>query len=187
MVVVKTESAIEPINLEESKLQLRVDFDDDDALITRMIKAAREYCEGWTGRSFVEKTLEHYLYSFPLENFIRLPHQPVTAISSVAYKDSDGVDHSMSEGTDYLDDIEGGHVVLPYSGSWPSVMLYPVNPIKINYAVGSTVPETVKQAIHLLIGHWYENREAVMVGTITKEIEFSVHALLSQHRDRWWN
>lgn len=40
------------------------------------------------------------------------------------------------------------------------------------------VPKTAIQAMYLLIGHWYENREAVVTGTISKEIEFAVNALL---------
>lgn len=187
MVVVKTESSVEPVTLNDAKLHLRVDYDDDDALIAPMIKAARGYCETWTGRTFIEKALELSLDIFPFENYVRLPGQPVTAISSMKYTDSDGVEHSMSVGTDYLVDIDGGRVVLPYGGSWPSATLYPVNPVKVDYAAGGSVPEAVVQAIKLLIGHWYENREAVMVGTISKEVEFSVHALLSQHRDRWWD
>jgi uncharacterized phiE125 gp8 family phage protein len=187
MVVVKTESPVEPFTLTDAKEHLRIDYDDDDNLVTGMIKPAREYCENWTGRAFIEKTLEYSLMSFPFERSFRLPYQPVTAISSMKYTDSDGVEHSMSEGSDYLTDTDGGQVVLPYGGSWPSATLYPVRPIKVAYSVGGSVPETVKQAIYLLLGHWYENREAVMVGTITKEIEFSVHSLLSQHRDRWWD
>lgn len=40
------------------------------------------------------------------------------------------------------------------------------------------VPAKVRQAMKLLIGHWYEHREGVLTGTISKQIELSVHALL---------
>ena len=35
-----------------------------------------------------------------------------------------------------------------------------------------------KQAILLLVGHWYENREQVTVGEIAREIPLGVEALL---------
>lgn len=40
------------------------------------------------------------------------------------------------------------------------------------------LPETMRQAMLLLVGHYYENREGVVTGTISKEIEFAVSALL---------
>ncbi|MBO9598636.1 MAG: phage head-tail connector protein [Cohnella sp.] len=44
------------------------------------------------------------------------------------------------------------------------------------------VPKRVKQAIILLVSHWFENPEAVLIGSISKEIEFSVTALLNIDR-----
>ena len=46
------------------------------------------------------------------------------------------------------------------------------------------VPENIIQAMKLLIGHWHESREAVLTGSISKEIEFAVKALL--WLDRLW-
>ena len=43
----------EPVTLEEAKLQLRVEFDEDDALISSYITAAREWAEGFLNRSLV--------------------------------------------------------------------------------------------------------------------------------------
>ena len=39
-----------------------------------------------------------------------------------------------------------------------------------------------KQAMLLLIGHWYEHREAVNIGNITSEIPITAEALLSFNR-----
>lgn len=41
------------------------------------------------------------------------------------------------------------------------------------------IPEVIQQAMLLLIGHWYENREAVLMGMVSKEVEYSVKSLLS--------
>lgn len=39
-------------------------------------------------------------------------------------------------------------------------------------------PDTIKMAIKHVVAHWYRNREAVLTGTISKEIEIGVRALL---------
>jgi hypothetical protein len=47
------------------------------------------------------------------------------------------------------------------------------------------VPAPLRQALHLLVGHWNANREGVLVGLISKEIEFSVEALCADYRIFW--
>ncbi|EIC82085.1 head-tail connector protein [Serratia sp. M24T3] len=42
--------------------------------------------------------------------------------------------------------------------------------------------EDIETAMLLLIGHWYENREAVNVGNITSALDFAVIALLQPYR-----
>ncbi|SDO72583.1 Phage gp6-like head-tail connector protein [Halomonas shengliensis] len=37
-------------------------------------------------------------------------------------------------------------------------------------------------AMLLLIGHWFENREAVVIGTITSELPLAVEALIAPYR-----
>lgn len=42
--------------------------------------------------------------------------------------------------------------------------------------------ELYKIAVKLLIGHWYENRSAVVVGTVSKDLEFSLINIIVQLR-----
>ena len=76
--------------------------------------------------------------------------------------------------------------MLAYGESWPSFTPYPTGAVRIQFTAGyndiANVPQMVKQAILLLVGHWYENREATLAGTISREIEFAVHALLWPER-----
>lgn len=186
-----TPVATEPLLLEEAKLHLRLGSDTtEDSLVSMLIGAAREYCESWTGRAFATQTIEAYLDAFPTENYIELPKPPMQSVTSVIYKDSAGTSTTMTATTQYIADTESpiGRIVLPYNASWPSFVAYPVNPIKIKYVAGYTViPESLKQAMLLLIGHWYANRETVLVGSVSKEIEFAVKALMSMYRVRFWD
>ena len=53
------------MSLTEAKLHLRVEVTDDDALITALISAARQYAETLTQRQFVTATWKLVLDSFP--------------------------------------------------------------------------------------------------------------------------
>jgi uncharacterized phiE125 gp8 family phage protein len=181
----------EPVSLEEAKLHVRADGDAEDSLIEGIITSAREYCETYTRRALATQTVEAYLDAFPRTEYIELPRPPLQSVVSVVCKDIAGSETTLVENEDYLVDLESsiGSIVLPYGKNWPSVTSYPINPIKIRltagYSTGIPIPKMVKQAMLLLIGHWYANREAVLTGSISKELEFSVRTLLTMHRVRW--
>lgn len=42
--------------------------------------------------------------------------------------------------------------------------------------------EDIDTAILLLIGHWYTNREAVLIGSTSKQLEFTIESLLQPYR-----
>ena len=165
---------------------------NDDALlaglIIGLIKAAREWCEGYQNRAYITQTWHLYLDQWP-EEYIRVPLPPLQSVpaAGIKYTDSAGAINTWLA-ANYLVDVysEPGRIVLAYGKSWPSVMLQPAYGIEVEfiagYGVAAAVPERVKQAMKLLVGHWYENREAVLIGTISKEIEFAVKALLSLER-----
>jgi hypothetical protein len=81
---IKTAPAIEPLSLDEAKLHLRIDSDDEDTYITSLIKAARCYAEQvLASRSFITQTWELWLDAFPDKDFIELPMPPLQAAPSV--------------------------------------------------------------------------------------------------------
>lgn len=60
---------VEPVTLAEAKLHLRVDFADDDALITMLISAARAHAENVCRRAFVTQKWDLFLDAFPLYSY----------------------------------------------------------------------------------------------------------------------
>lgn len=63
--IIETQPSAEPVALVDMKNFLRVEFTDDDALITGMIQAAREAVEAFCNRSLVQKGYRQSLDSFP--------------------------------------------------------------------------------------------------------------------------
>jgi uncharacterized phiE125 gp8 family phage protein len=183
-----TPPALEPVTLAEAKAHIRVDGNDEDALITSLITAAREYCEGFQNRSYITQTWGLWLDSFPSEDYIRIPLPPLQSVASIKYYGTDNAEYTMDAADYFVDDkSEPGRAVLAYNKTWPTTALRPANGVCIEFVAGygdaaSDVPQKAKQAILLLIGHWYANREAILTGSVSKEIEFAVKALLSMDR-----
>jgi uncharacterized phiE125 gp8 family phage protein len=184
-----TPVSTEPVTLLDALTHIRVSPDelDEQSLVSSLITAAREYCEGVTRRALATQTIEAYPARFPPGCEIELPRPPLQSVTSVKYTDSAGTETTLTADTDYIVDTDGpiGRIVLPYGKSWPAVTLYTVNPIKIRYVAGyTTIPAMYRQAILLLVGHWYENRE--VVGQVTGKMEIAVDALLSMDKAGWF-
>lgn len=178
--------SVEPLTIAEVKLHLRLpDETIEHDLLQGLITAAREYCEEYTRRAISEQTLELMLDLFPGSEIV-LPRPPLQSVLSIKLKDTDGAETTIAN-TNYLVDADSdnGRIVLAPGAVWPVFEPYPANPIRIQFIAGYTsIPQTIKQAMLLLVGHWYENREAT--GTASGLVAFSVQALLSVYRVEWF-
>jgi uncharacterized phiE125 gp8 family phage protein len=144
-----------------------------DPLLNSFIKTARLAAENITRRALITQTLELVLDAFPPAG-IFLPLPPLQSVTSVKYIDEDGVEQTLS--TDLYDvdtDSEPGKVVLESGESWPTTYDQ-VNAVRVRYVAGygaaSAVPEDVKTWMKLRVGTMYENREAIITGTITSDV-----------------
>jgi uncharacterized phiE125 gp8 family phage protein len=188
---VVTGPTIEPVSLAAAKLHLRVDHDDEDTLITSKMLSARLALESICRRAFLTQTLEMRLDEFPGRRF-ELPYPPLQSISSIKYVDSDNVEHTVAN-TSYGFDAyaEPGIVYLRDGYSWPGVSLIAVGGFRVQYVAGWTaaeaVPETIKNAILLLTGQLYENREETVVAAgLTKVSMGVVEDLIRNDRIYGW-
>lgn len=161
-------------------------YASDDTLLTALIQAAREYVEGYQNRALCTQTLELVLDSWPVRDSIEIPKPPLQSVTSIKYKDSAGTESTWAD-TNYIVDPDSflGRVVLADGISWPTATLYPAGGIRIQFVAGyglaADVPQTTRQAMLLLIGHLYENREAGTDRALT-EIPFGVKSLLDMNR-----
>lgn len=164
-----TPPTVEPVSLERAKIHLRIDHDNEDLLITGNIVAAREYTEAYCNKRWLTQQLRMTLPTFPYDtnypNYgtIRLPVEPVTSIDLVSYYSQSGVLTTLSS-TLY-------QALLAYTPPevrtaplvhWPFTQLDRGDAVRIDFTVGyataAAVPEAVKSAILLCLGHWDEER-----------------------------
>ena len=181
---IKTEPTTEPLTLVEAKAHLRVTCTEDDVYITTLIKVARKHAERFQRRSYITQTLELRMDRFPAY-LIELPRPPSISVTSIKYIDSNG-DTQTLDASKYTTDFNSyvARVVPAFNEIWPTTRSV-IDAVTIEYVAGfgaaSDVPETIKQAMLLLIGVWYENREPVIDGIINK-IPYTVDALLNMER-----
>lgn len=184
---VTSDPAAEPVLLAEAKLHLRVENDEENALISILSQAAREMIEQRLGRSLITQTRTIKMDYFPLcSDTILLPYGPVQSVTSVKHY-IDDVEETISN-TLYTVDTNSDIARLVIDDSWPSVD-DGINMVTIVYVCGygassSYVPKPIKQAIYMLIAHLYENRQAVIVSgspTAVIEMPMGVEYLISPY------
>lgn len=169
-----------PVTVDEAKDQCRVDGTDNDTYLGGLIATATDHVESYTGRAIMEQTWELVLDDFC--DPIQFPKGPVSAITSVKYLDTDGVEQTISDTNYTLDDVNDPQLLVKASDySWPTVD-DGVNNVAIRFVCGYTiVPPAVKHAILLLISHWFDNRGVAAEKAMT-DIPHAVDALLCNHR-----
>lgn len=177
---VKTPPQSEPLSPEEVKAHLRVETADEDALIDGLIAAARQHVELGCNRAVMPQTWEG---TFPDFRSVRLAGGNVRSIDSIAYYDPNDVEQTLAE-SDYRAILSEPAKIAP-ADSWPAtgdrIDAVTVT-LSVGYSEDDGIPAAIKQAMLILIGGWYENREAVATGTIATEIPMGANALLFPYR-----
>ena len=147
--IIDSPPAIYPISLEEAKAHLRVLSTDEDSYISSLIPAATRYCEQYQGRVYAQRDI-----IFINDNFVspwRLPLAPVSSIKTLSVGDA-----TLDE-TDFSIDGLGRVRIFSDVCAGEEVKITAT----CGYADIADTPTPVKQAILLLVGHLYSNREAV--------------------------
>jgi uncharacterized phiE125 gp8 family phage protein len=177
------------ISTDDAKVHLRVDHDEEDAYIAGLVQAATDHLDaehGILGRALITQRWQLTMQAFPA-GALYLPVGRVQQVTSVAYYDTDNAEQALA--TDQYRLIindESAIMELVAGVSWPSTYARS-DAVKVQYDTGygdtpADVPQAIRSAALLLVGHWYENRDAVIVGTISSELPLAVQTLLSNYR-----
>lgn len=175
-----------PITVEDMKCRIRVDIDADNELIEAYIRGAQARIDGPSGIGYalIEQTWRLSLDCFPSAD-ICLPGAPVKSVTSVNYVDTDGVNQVVNSSNYYLDVASSPVRLAPsYGNSWPATRSQN-GAVWIDYVVGEAAAANIApdlvDALALIVGHRYENREAVADGSMV-EIPLGVESILSEYQ-----
>lgn len=184
-----TAPAETPVTLAEVKVSRRRDDSDEDALLTSFIAAATAHLDGWSGilgRALVSQIWRQDLPGFPASGRILLPLGALISITSVSYYDGLNASQTLAAASySAHQTARGPELGLVSGAAWPATYDRP-DAVRVTWVCGygaaADVPTAIKQAILLMIGHWDEHREEVIVGTISSQLPRAVEALLRPYR-----
>lgn len=173
----------------DAKAHLHVDHGDEDSLIERLIDAATEHYESQTGHIVRQSDVTLTLPCWPSGHTIPLPRSPVSSVTSVTYLEEGESSATTLSSSLYREETTTDRpaIVLKANQDWPTASLENGHPITVVFVAGyatASVPESDRAAILLMVGHLYENREAVVIGTIATVLQEAYRALVMQRR-RW--
>ncbi len=168
----------------EVKTHLKVDTTADDNLIAALIVACTNSAQEYTNRFFLETTLD--MFADEWKEISTLLKSPVTSVDSIKYFDQDDNQQTLDTSVYAFDMVSmPARIFLKPNQSFPELSERK-NAIEVRYKVGvssaSDVDQAIKQAVLLTIGNYYENRQAVVTGTIATELPMNAKFLLDQYR-----
>jgi len=178
--IVTTAATSEAITEAEIREYLRIDEDSELLTLQILRKAAREFCENYTGRLLLDQTLTlsldatNEIYN-PLwegmkvgpyinygKDYIVMPTAPVREVVSVTtYDDSDNPTAMLA--SRYYVDIarEPARVVLRTGETWPSALRV-ANAIEVQFKAGyanaGEIPHALKMGMLQHIAYLYDQR-----------------------------
>ena len=162
------------ISIDDVHAQSRMDFDDEDDLITDFyIPAATDLFEKTTKRTLLETTYELYLDSW--ENIIWFPRPPLQSVTHVKYYDGDGSEQTLAASGYTVDTTQApGKLYFKTTTQLPELSENNHPKITIRYVAGygdsDDIPKLIKTGIAQLVATYYEQRETT--GAATTEMPY---------------
>ncbi len=189
-----TPPAIEPVSVDEAKLRLRIDHDDEDAMLGDLIAATRERVERLLGQALITRRVREVrdgwrLGGEPCPSVIRLALGPVSQLHEISTVDASGAE-ALAPLSDFILDAASvpGRIALADGASWPPTGQV-IMAVAIEYDAGyggdpADCPGPLREAILALVAESYVYRTGAERGAVSEEIALpaTVSGLLSSYR-----
>ena len=185
------------ISLNEAKAHLRIEHANEDAHITALIHAATSNAEAYTGTRIAEKSVTKKYSGFGSLPLLA----PLISVDQIKYIDTDGVEQTLFDGVssptvtsdifkvvgqwDGTGDVHNTpYLTTAYDKSWPSTRVEEeaVTVVMVAGYDSTVIPDDIRAALLLMIGHLYENREASVPGVSIASLPMGYYALLDRYK-----
>jgi uncharacterized phiE125 gp8 family phage protein len=177
-----TPPATEPVTLSDAKAHLKVDVTDDDALITRLLTAARARAEWHTGRALITQSWRLWRDAWPCSGIVEIPLPPLQSVASVTTYALDDSATVLDPATYQVDAASSPARLALKANVVPPINTRAMNAVAIEFTAGygddaSDVPAPIVEAILEIVAFLYENR-----GEAPAELPLDILALLAPYR-----
>ena len=174
--ILKTDNAELAVSLIDTKLYLSVDHNDEDALITLLIKSATSIFEKYTGIDVLNKTYTMYLDFFPFykrygnrveENFnvytIQVKKSKLQSINSIKYYSNNVLETLDSSKYDFTQDNFYSRIYLINDNDCFPDTDDRKQAVEIEFIAGNgdtsaDIPDQIKLILLRIIAYLYVNR-----------------------------
>jgi uncharacterized phiE125 gp8 family phage protein len=176
--------AAEPWSVAEAKSFLRVEYGDDDAIITALIAAARGHVEALTRRALLTQSWRFVLDRWPVDGRLSLRMGPLRSVIAARVFDAANNAHSIDVATFVVD--AAANIIASPCWSLPLPGRFTAG-IELDLQLGyggnaSDVPDALRHAIRMLVAHWYENRGLAAIGANVAMLPAGIAALVAPYR-----
>lgn len=184
--LIRTAAPTAFISVADIRQSSRIDGTHDDGYIQLLIDAAISLLDGphgMVGKAIAMQSWQCVRARAVGDEAIRLPIMPITSLVAIHYDDAEHLEQT-AELSDYLLQFRGDAAVVAPVTSWPEMSTRP-SALRITVSAGhDPVPATISQAAKMLVGHWYENREAASDVVMTP-LPLGVSTLINAERVGW--
>lgn len=176
-----------PVSLDEVKKYLRIDFADDDDMLTDLIQSAVDHYEGWAGILGVCLVEQTWRQSFDrFSHCLALPLGPVIDVVAVKTRSLTGVDVIVDSASYALETDAAGRSSLRFvTGFEPPSNAAERSAISVEYKAGwpvvenkPTVPSDIRTAIIMRVQAGYEQS----ANDASNNLKLIENALISKWR-----
>lgn len=192
-----------PVSLVEVKAHVRVDDTESDVVLVMMLDAAIEYVSERTARTLQPMTFQARLDDWPCLGgwrtsfWMKLDKFPIRDVEAISYLDVDGAEQTVAPSNySWEPTTTGADIWFDKMYSMPSLEEDRRGAVRVRFTAGYNspadndtgadpdlvVPVQIKQAILLLVGHWFENREAVTIAANFSEVPLALETLVENMR-----
>ena len=182
--VLLTVPAVEPLSLDQAKAFLRVEHGDDDDVIAALIAGSRIHVESQTRRALITQSWRISADCWPQDGRLQILPAPLQALSAARVFDFEGMAHDVDIQAFVLDKGASLLAFAPWALPAPGRVAAGIAlDVTVGYGdAASAVPEALRQAIRLLVAHWYDNRGLIAVGQQVAELPATVSSLIAPYR-----
>lgn len=179
-----TAPAVEPVSLAEGKAFVRVEHADDDDIISALIAGARIHIESQTRRALITQSWRLTRDAWPASGRIEIRPGPLQTLDAARVLDADGNAATVDLQAFVPDKAASTLAFAPWSMAEPGRIASGIEfDVTVGYGDAAIdVPEPLRQAIRLLVAHWYDNRRLTAVGQNVAILPSTVAALIAPYR-----